>query len=59
MNRRMTTNAIGAVDGANKHALVNDIEVDDKGLVDAPTEPDLGYEIDWELAERQKVEVVS
>ena len=34
--------------GANKFGLVEDIDVDDKGLVYAPTEPGLGYEIDWE-----------
>ncbi len=45
--------------GANKYALVADIEVDDKGLVYAPTQPGLGYVIDWELAKREKVEVVS
>ena len=35
--------------GDNKFGLVEDIEVDDKGLVYAPTEPRLGYEIDWDL----------
>ena len=45
--------------GANKYGLVNDVEVDDKGLVYAPTKPGLGYEIDWELVERDKVQVVS
>jgi L-alanine-DL-glutamate epimerase-like enolase superfamily enzyme len=45
--------------GANKYALVEDIEVDDNGLVYAPTEPGLGYEIDWELAKREQVQVVS
>ena len=45
--------------GANKYALVEDIEVDDKGLVYAPTEPGLGYEIDWELVKREQVQVAS
>ena len=45
--------------GANKYALVEDIEVDDKGLVHAPTEPGLGYEIDWELVKREQTQVVS
>jgi len=45
--------------GANKYGLVEDIEVDDKGLVYAPSEPGLGYEIDWELVEREKVQVAS
>ena len=39
--------------GANKYGLVEDIEVDDKGLVYAPTKPGLGYEIDWELVKRE------
>ncbi len=44
--------------GANKFGLVEDVEVDNQGLVYAPTEPGLAYEIDWELVEREKVEVV-
>ena len=35
--------------GANKFGLIEDIEVDDRGLVYAPTEPGLGYDIDWDL----------
>ena len=35
--------------GANKYGLVADIEVDERGLVHAPEEPGLGYEIDWDL----------
>lgn len=44
--------------GANKYALVEDIDVDDLGMVYAPIKPGLGYEIDWELVEREKVQVV-
>jgi len=44
--------------GANKYALVEDIEVDDQGLVYAPEMPGLGYEIDWELVAREKVQEV-
>ena len=44
--------------GANKYALVNDIEVDGNGLVYAPTEPGLGYEIDWELVKREHTQTV-
>ena len=44
--------------GANKYALLDDIEPDEHGLVYAPTKPGLGYEIDWELVEREKVQVV-
>ena len=45
--------------GANKYALVEDIEVDDKGLVYAPTQPGLGYEIDWDLVKRNFVQEAS
>src|SRR5262247_3941893 len=44
--------------GANKFALVEDIEVDDQGLVYAPEKPGLGYDIDWELVKRETVQVV-
>ena len=44
--------------GANKYALVQDIEVDDQGLVHAPTGPGLGFEIDWDLVRRETVQVV-
>jgi L-alanine-DL-glutamate epimerase-like enolase superfamily enzyme len=42
-------------DAAQKHGLVQDIEVDANGLVHAPTEPGLGYAIDWDLVNRNKV----
>lgn len=41
--------------GANKYALVEDIEVDSQGLVHAPTQPGLGFEIDWDLVHREHV----
>ncbi len=44
--------------GANKFGLVEDIEVDSKGMVYAPEKPGLGYEIDWDLVKRETVEVV-
>ena len=44
--------------GANKYGLVEDIEVDENGLVYAPTEPGLGYEIDWELVKREHTATV-
>jgi L-alanine-DL-glutamate epimerase-like enolase superfamily enzyme len=44
--------------GANKFGLVEDVEVDSNGLIYAPEQPGLGYEIDWELIEREKVQVV-
>lgn len=44
--------------GANKYGLVADIEVDGQGLVHAPEKPGLGYEIDWELVNRDKTQVV-
>jgi L-alanine-DL-glutamate epimerase-like enolase superfamily enzyme len=42
-------------DAAQKHGLIQDIEVDGSGLVHAPTGPGLGYEIDWPLIERHKI----
>jgi L-alanine-DL-glutamate epimerase-like enolase superfamily enzyme len=42
-------------DAAQKHGLVQDIEVDANGLVHAPDRPGLGYEIDWDLIQRNKV----
>ena len=45
-------------DAAQKHGLVRDIEVDREGFVHAPTAPGLGYEIDWELIERNKIDVL-
>ena len=44
--------------GANKYGLVKDVEVDDQGLIYAPEKPGLGYEIDWELVEREMVQEV-
>ena len=44
--------------GANKFGLVEDIEVDDKGMVYAPQKPGLGYEIDWPLVKRETAQVV-
>lgn len=38
--------------GANKFGLVEDIEVDRDGFVNAPERPGLGYEIDWDLVDR-------
>ena len=43
--------------GANKFGLVQDVEVDDHGLIYAPEKPGLGYEIDWELVKRETVQV--
>ena len=39
--------------GANVYGLVTDIEFVN-GYVEAPTEPGLGYEIDWDLVERER-----
>lgn len=44
--------------GANKYGLVEDIEVDDEGMVQAPEGPGLGYEIDWDLVKRDTIQVV-
>ena len=42
-------------DEVQKHGLVQDIEVDAKGLVHAHQKPGLGAEIDFDLIERNKV----
>jgi L-alanine-DL-glutamate epimerase-like enolase superfamily enzyme len=42
-------------DAAQKHGLVRDIEIDSHGMVHAPMSPGLGYEIDWEMINRNKV----
>lgn len=39
--------------GANVFGLVEDIEIDGQGMVHAPTEPGLGFEIDWDLVKRE------
>ncbi len=41
--------------GANVFGLVKDIEIDGQGMVQAPTEPGLGYEIDWDLVRREYI----
>ena len=46
-------------DEVQKRGLVRDIEVDSEGFVHAPTEPGLGYEIDWDLIEHNKIGVLS
>ena len=38
--------------GDNMYGLVNDVDMTG-GMVHAPTEPGLGYEIDWELVKRE------
>ncbi len=45
--------------GANKYGLIQDIEVDDKGMVYAPEGPGLGYEINWELVKRDTIQVLT
>ena len=42
-------------DAAQKHGIVNDIEVDSNGMVHAPDNPGLGMEIDFDLIEKNKV----
>jgi L-alanine-DL-glutamate epimerase-like enolase superfamily enzyme len=43
---------------AQKYGLVNDIEVDDQGLVHAPEGAGLGYEIDWDLVKRKTTTIL-
>jgi L-alanine-DL-glutamate epimerase-like enolase superfamily enzyme len=45
--------------GAQKYGLVEDIEVDGRGLVHAMNAPGLGASIDFALVERQKLAVLS
>ena len=44
---------------AQKYGLREDIEVDGRGLVHAPSRPGLGAAIDFELIERQKTAVLT
>ena len=44
--------------GANVYGLVTDIEFGENGMVHAPTEPGLGYEIDWDLVKREHTATV-
>ncbi len=44
---------------SQKYGLVDDIEVDVRGLVHAPTEPGLGAAIDFALIERQKTAMLT
>jgi L-alanine-DL-glutamate epimerase-like enolase superfamily enzyme len=46
-------------DGAQKYGLERDIEVGADGMVRAPTEPGLGYPIDFALIERKKIAVLA
>ena len=41
------------------HGLVEEIQIDSDGFAHAPGKPGLGYEVDLELVERQKIAVLS
>jgi L-alanine-DL-glutamate epimerase-like enolase superfamily enzyme len=41
--------------GAQKHGLIQDIDIDQNGLVHVPDRPGIGAQIDFELIERNKV----
>ena len=45
-------------DGRNKYGLLEDIEVDESGMVHAPESPGLGFEIDWDLVKRRTTQVL-
>ena len=52
---RSETRTLSQIQGrtyANMFGLVEDIQMD-SGTVYAPTEPGLGYEIDWDLVKRE------
>jgi len=40
-------------DGAHKYGMVKELEIDDKGLMHAPTAPGIGGDIDFELIARK------
>jgi L-alanine-DL-glutamate epimerase-like enolase superfamily enzyme len=42
-------------EGAQKHGLVTDIDIDENGLAHVPDRPGIGAEIDFELIERNKI----
>ena len=44
---------------AHQFGLINDIALNDHGLIDAPTLPGLGYEIDWDWIEDHKIQTLS
>ena len=44
--------------GANKFGLIEDIEVDNRGIVRLPQKPGLGFAIDWDLVKREQVAVI-
>jgi len=46
-------------DASQKYGVLNEIEVDADGLVHAPMTPGIGAEIDFDLIESKKVEVLS
>ena len=46
-------------DAAQKYGVAQDIKIDSAGLVNAPTGPGLGAQIDFDLIERKKVGVLS
>jgi L-alanine-DL-glutamate epimerase-like enolase superfamily enzyme len=44
---------------AHKYGIVDDLEIDQDGLIHAPTKPGLGAEIDFDLIEKKKIAVLS
>jgi len=44
--------------GSLMYGLVEDIKFDNQGMVHAPTEPGLGYQIDWDLIKKEKIGVL-
>jgi L-alanine-DL-glutamate epimerase-like enolase superfamily enzyme len=46
-------------DKSQKYGLIQDIEVDRQGLVQAPEKPGLGAEIDFDLIANRTVETLS
>jgi len=40
---------------AHRFGLVEDISRNEKGMIEAPTKPGLGYELDWDFLNAHKI----
>jgi L-alanine-DL-glutamate epimerase-like enolase superfamily enzyme len=40
---------------AHQFGLVDDIKLNDRGVIEAPTLPGLGYELDWDFIQAHSV----
>ena len=44
-----------AAQPAHQFGLVDDVKLNDEGVIVAPTSPGLGYEVDWEWIDSHRV----